>query len=235
MDTKFWGPSGWILLHSIAYNYPNKPTKEEQNIYKNFYLSLKYVLPCKYCRESITQYYEELPIDTYLKSTKKLTEWIYKIHNKVNDKLRNQGFLSEPNPTKLEIDIKYKNLKLNELPEGMKNGLDFIYTITYNYPNRKSLVKKYQKDGYEIFFKLLPYVIVDNLFKSVLIKYLDKNPIEYVLTNRDTLTRWFFKFNCKLDNSLTYNYYKNICKKYNLHRVKNCKKTCRKSRKKIKY
>ena len=50
MDTRFWGPDGWLLLHSIAQNYPSNPTKEDKYTYKHFFNSLKHVLPCIYCR-----------------------------------------------------------------------------------------------------------------------------------------------------------------------------------------
>ncbi len=88
MDTRFWGPSAWKLMHLVAYNYPDKPSKEDMNNFGMFYNNLKYILPCKYCRISLDKFMSELPIEKYIGSRKKLTEWIYLIHNKVNDKLR---------------------------------------------------------------------------------------------------------------------------------------------------
>ena len=28
MNVNKWGPSGWIFLHTITFNYPEKPTKQ---------------------------------------------------------------------------------------------------------------------------------------------------------------------------------------------------------------
>ena len=32
-----WGPAGWLFLHSIAQNYPWKPTEEQKEWYYNFF------------------------------------------------------------------------------------------------------------------------------------------------------------------------------------------------------
>ena len=34
MLTSVWGPSLWHTLHTISFNYPVKPTKEQKNIIK---------------------------------------------------------------------------------------------------------------------------------------------------------------------------------------------------------
>lgn len=93
MMTKVWGPPGWLFLHCLTFGYPyqidemNHEHFEKKNQYKQFFYYLGKVLPCKYCRESYDKYYKELPIDNFLNSRHDLTLWLYKIHNKVNDKL----------------------------------------------------------------------------------------------------------------------------------------------------
>jgi hypothetical protein len=58
--------------------------------YLNFFKNTGNVLPCKYCRESYKEYINEpstrLNMNT-MKSRETLTQWLYDIHNKVNDKL----------------------------------------------------------------------------------------------------------------------------------------------------
>ena len=56
MQTRVWGPAGWLFLHSIAQNYPWKPTKEQQDSYLSFFKLVGNVLPCRYCRESYQKY-----------------------------------------------------------------------------------------------------------------------------------------------------------------------------------
>jgi len=50
MLTSVWGPPMWHILHTLSFNYPVNPTKEQKEHYFNFYDNLKNILPCKYCR-----------------------------------------------------------------------------------------------------------------------------------------------------------------------------------------
>ena len=90
MQTKVWGPVGWVFLHCIVQNYPWNPTPRQKSEYKKFLSAIASVLPCRYCRESFAQYISEkdtLLNDKSLKNRKTLTFWLYKMHNKVNRKL----------------------------------------------------------------------------------------------------------------------------------------------------
>ena len=40
MLTSVWGPSMWHSLHTISFNYPVKPTQQQQNKYYRFFMSL---------------------------------------------------------------------------------------------------------------------------------------------------------------------------------------------------
>lgn len=90
MQTRVWGPAGWLFLHSIAQNYPWHPTEQQKNDYLTFFMQTGNVLPCRYCRESYQEYIKEpgtmLTIDT-MASRKTLASWLYKLHNRINKKL----------------------------------------------------------------------------------------------------------------------------------------------------
>lgn len=122
MDTKFWGPPGWKLLHSITFAYT--PTQKE--CVRRLFESLPYVLPCKYCRASLQEYMEEDPVDDALTSKVTLSKWLWRIHNKVNDKLRGQGLLNTPNPT-------YESIKGLYTSESFE-GWDFLFSVAENHP-----------------------------------------------------------------------------------------------------
>jgi len=50
MLTSVWGPSLWHYMHTMSFNYPVKPSREDKKHYRTFIMNLKHVLPCKYCR-----------------------------------------------------------------------------------------------------------------------------------------------------------------------------------------
>lgn len=89
--TKIWGPPMWESIHCIAHGYPVEPTKQNKIDYKNFFINLKNVLPCRYCRESYEEFINIDPeaklTDEAFESRDSLTKWVYKLHSRVNKKL----------------------------------------------------------------------------------------------------------------------------------------------------
>ena len=110
MNTTFWGPSGWEFLHTVTFIYPVKPSYNDKVKMQQFMNTINYILPCKYCRISFTKYTKNLPINDYLDSREKIVEWLYKIHNKVNKKLRKQGFCKYDNPELSTVKDNYKTI-----------------------------------------------------------------------------------------------------------------------------
>lgn len=117
MNTKFWGPAAWDFFFCVALNYTPTP----ENIYytKQLFMNLGHTMPCIYCRNSYRQFIRELNIDHYLASSKTLTYWLYLLHNKVNDKLRNQGNPVPPNPTFEYVCWKYNKHRAGCNPRTM--------------------------------------------------------------------------------------------------------------------
>jgi hypothetical protein len=89
--TKIWGPHFWETLHCVSFGYPLEPTEQNKKDYMDFYISVKNVLPCKYCRDSYEKFIlseDETKItDRDLKNRDSLTKWVYKLHCRVNRKI----------------------------------------------------------------------------------------------------------------------------------------------------
>ena len=89
--TKIWGPHFWETLHCVSAGYPLEPTDNDKKNYKEFFVSVTNVLPCKYCRESygqfITQENKTKLDDKVFESRENLMFWVYKLHERVNLKL----------------------------------------------------------------------------------------------------------------------------------------------------
>lgn len=85
MLTSVWGPSMWHTLHVISFNYPIHPTPKQKRDYLSFFLSLKYILPCKYCRENFTKNIQKVPLNMKtMKSRHTLSKWLYDLHEEIN-------------------------------------------------------------------------------------------------------------------------------------------------------
>lgn len=91
MLTTVWGPSLWHSIHTITFNYPVRPTKQEQADYYKFIMSLEKVLPCKYCRENFPK--NMRAVNKRKRTTLKralargragFSRYMYDFHNEVN-------------------------------------------------------------------------------------------------------------------------------------------------------
>lgn len=93
--TKIWGPTLWHTLHTISFNYPVNPTKDDKIHYRDFILSLKYILPCKYCRMNLVNNLKTNPLTmTHMESRDTFSRYIYNLHEKVNTMLNKKSGLS---------------------------------------------------------------------------------------------------------------------------------------------
>ena len=95
MLTTIWGPSMWHYLHTMSFNYPTHPTPADKKHYRDFMLSLQYVLPCKYCRMNLTKNFKILPLTiSDMKGRESFSRYIYKLHELVNKLLGKKSGLS---------------------------------------------------------------------------------------------------------------------------------------------
>jgi len=86
--TKIWGPSCWHFLHTMSFNYPIHPTKEQQLKYRESILSLGHILPCGKCRENLAKNFKKLPLTMKdMKNRDAFSRYIYNLHEVVNTML----------------------------------------------------------------------------------------------------------------------------------------------------
>lgn len=123
MNQKVWGKCAWVLIHSIAINYPNNPSITEKEKTINFFKVLGDVLPCRYCREHYKEHLKELPINA--DSKKELIWWTIDMHNKVNE-TTGKKILSR-NEALQKLLILYK--KYPDNPECYQ--LTYIYLLLF--------------------------------------------------------------------------------------------------------
>lgn len=95
MMTTVWGPSVWMFLHTMSFNYPIEPSEEEKINYRNFVLSLQNVLPCKYCRINLIKNFKELPLTMdSMKNRESFSRYVYNLHELVNRMLKKKSNLT---------------------------------------------------------------------------------------------------------------------------------------------
>lgn len=95
MLTTVWGPAMWHFLHTMSFNYPVEPTQLQRTQYKEFVLSLRNVLPCKYCRENLTKNLRDLKFSNkHMKNRATFSRFMYDLHELINTMLGKKSGLS---------------------------------------------------------------------------------------------------------------------------------------------
>jgi hypothetical protein len=121
MLTYIWGPTLWHTLHTISFNYPVNPTKEQKKHYYKFFKNLENILPCKYCRDNYKNNLKVLPItSTVLKNRHNFSKWVYDLHELINTNLNKISGL-----TFEDVRNRYENFRsrcINDLKNSKEKG-----------------------------------------------------------------------------------------------------------------
>ena len=95
MLTAVWGPGMWHYLHTMSFNYPARPTCDDKRKYREFMLSLQYVLPCGKCLKNLTTNFQRLPLKwCNMKSRETFSKYVYDLHEIVNKMLNKSSGLT---------------------------------------------------------------------------------------------------------------------------------------------
>ena len=80
IDPKYWGKCGWIFLNSVALTYDD--TLKDK--YKQFILTLPYILPCKKCGYHLKNSINNIDnIDNILKNKETFINWLLDVRNNI--------------------------------------------------------------------------------------------------------------------------------------------------------
>jgi len=246
METIYWGPAGWRFLHLLTFLYPEAPDTSDKILMYDMMTLLPDILPCKYCRASFTKYMANIDITPALESRDLLVEWLFKMHNKVNKKLRSQGFCHHNNPTLEHVSRMYipHVAKVHHLLASGDNGTlkaqqwicnegrEFLGSIIFNYQGYFSNCHTSEEKSkivisYHKFFNIIPVLIKRLLHPSrdYKIEPTRKFRIRNMLQQTQAYSRlkhWFYECNelCALQEQFkTYEAYET---EFNQHIVLSC-------------
>ena len=172
-DTRFWAPSAWQLFHLISFKSEHPDDVLNQ---------MKDILPCRFCRESTTQFVKEHPLRG------DPGKWLYDLHNRVNAKLRAQAKEDPkvvdpgPDPSFAEVKAKYLAMKPVAVP-----GRDFLFSIATNYPDAP---EPEQMATQRTFLHALAKVYPFETLRKVYTRYLTAN--EPSLGSRSAYSKWMY-------------------------------------------
>ena len=95
-NPKIWGPHAWFYHDTIALSYPDHPSHEDKEIYRNHFTNIFKTLPCQKCQMNYQGHLLELPLtDQVLSNRDNLISWWVKVHNSVKKMNGNKEITEE--------------------------------------------------------------------------------------------------------------------------------------------
>jgi len=152
MISSVWGPAMWHYLHTMSFNYPVKPSAEDKKYYKDFVLSLKNVLPCKYCRLNLKTNFKQLPLkNSDMKDRESFSRYIYELHELINRMLNKKS-----NLTYCEVRERYEHFRSRCTDEKPK-----LFKITKTKTKTKTIKNKKEKGCTEPLYGLKSKCVIN--------------------------------------------------------------------------
>ncbi len=126
--SQYWAPCTWTLLHSLAEKASNIETIR---ITKHIINLVMHNLPCPFCQEHATKYYNN-NLHTFLNANDNysIKLWLFNFHNQVNKETNNYTFdISQLNKYKkyplenvVKLWITYFSIMDNRLETSIKKN-----------------------------------------------------------------------------------------------------------------
>ncbi|KAL8060708.1 hypothetical protein ABFX02_02G042500 [Erythranthe guttata] len=79
------GRATWTFLHTLAAQYPDKPTRQQKRDVKELMAILSRMYPCKECADHFKEVIRSNPVEAG--SHHEFSQWVCRVHNVVNRSL----------------------------------------------------------------------------------------------------------------------------------------------------
>jgi len=93
MNQNIWGPSLWLILHSITLLFPLDPCQRDKDNMMQFLKGLGHVVLCDICKTHYNRNMRENP--PRLDNRKDFFEWMVDFHNEVNGRTGKRSYSYE--------------------------------------------------------------------------------------------------------------------------------------------
>ncbi|XP_052192114.1 FAD-linked sulfhydryl oxidase ERV1 [Diospyros lotus] len=121
------GRATWTFLHTLAAQYPDKPTRQQKKDVKELMQILSRIYPCKDCADHFKEILRANPVEAG--SQAEFSQWLCHVHNVVNRSLGKVAFPCE------RVDARWGKLECQQ-PQAcdLQGVTTAIATATTSWP-----------------------------------------------------------------------------------------------------
>ena len=158
-----WGPVIWHALHYITLGYPDNPTDNNKEKYKQFFTLLSDVIPCSICANHFSENLLKMPLDDkVLENKESLIKWLIDVHNVVNEMNKKPIIKYEDARQMIEEDKECKHNIIYEPKIKNHVNLEIVQENTVNEPKSKKVNNNnfiYYLFGFLLLIILISFII----------------------------------------------------------------------------
>jgi hypothetical protein len=137
----------------MAYNYPLKPSSDDELHIKTFYSELQFLLPCELCKYTYKQHFNKHPINKYLASRADIIEWVEIMYQETKKVIQDKRIKI--------MDITEEIEEVRPIKMSYKSKNDYLEE-QLNEMRRKIMSKDYSKQAIQV-----PPAIIPSNNKSI--------------------------------------------------------------------
>lgn len=162
MDPNIWGPLVWNITFDVCWFLENNHNKVNDIIWKSiciFFQCWKYLLPCKYCRNSYKHFLNQM--NNFPPKGKGALMWGYQLKTLVNKKL---------NKPSIPYELFLRRMKTWTSISSTNNYWDLLYILSLNFknqPRKKHYLYLLIVDCFLPLLNVMPLDQGEPIFKSI--------------------------------------------------------------------
>lgn len=198
-----WNESVWMFLYCVGSTCPSKPTQKDLKYYKLFIDNFYHVIPCDICKHYFKTFLDKNNICNSIKQNR-LLHFMIRLRN---DVMKNYEESDKVKISDVRKDLSTKCFQETK-PMTIKNpkiwgnhAWLFLHCSSFNYPKQPTID---DKKHYHDFLISLQHVLPCKLCRNHLKEYMEKNPIDEFLNNRNL----YIKYVIQLHNHVNEQYNK---------------------------
>jgi len=180
MNTWIWGPPKWKFLHTLSFSPLAPRYATEVGVFVN---TLKFVLPCIFCRDSFTQFVGQ--VEREMEATmeqivrkKQFAQLMYSLHDKVNakldvqsthDRMKQEGLDTQGltpsqdvalcRKRQITFECLSKRFTLRPVHVCPDDIWEFLLIFALNMDDTSHRASSEQREQWQTYFELMPLMV----------------------------------------------------------------------------
>lgn len=139
-----WGHAAWHMLHRMSFSKTLRDQDHDGAV--QFFRSIVYILPCKKCRNNMSDHLKHLPVPMSDNKNKTdanvFAKWVWRLHTRVSESLPNKNDYVPP--TFAQVKTRYSHYD-NDPHLHYDSEHQFLFALVKTHPGARAITGDHLK------------------------------------------------------------------------------------------